>query len=215
MKAKKKDFQLQNFGVWAGLASKLRERAEVLFTRVRQGPTHSVPTTNFPLRARFVGFRVFTEMKRMNSPARDIDISDDASVANMTDGIRLNPMFQPSDTSDDGPSSAYMESMRRARESGAWDDARISSPRVSKAPGTKTKLVIIFFCLVGFCLFVSGATIYWNGDYGEDKRKTGLDLLVCSALPLLPGVYGAVMWAGSAQGWSGYSMVRMNFDDVY
>ncbi len=149
----------------------------------------------------------------MNSPARDIDTANDETVANMTDGIRLNPMFQTSDA--DGPSSAYMESMRRARESGTWDDARISSPRISHAPSTKTKLMIIFFCLIGFCLFVSGATIYWNGDYGEDKRKTGLDLLVCSALPLLPGVYGAVMWAGSAQGWSGYTMVRFNFDDAY
>jgi len=112
------------------------------------------------------------------------------------------------------PSSAFMESLRKARASDTWQDVRIlsSSNGGPRGPGPKTKLVILAFVLVGVGMFIAGASIYWSGDYGEDQRKTGLDLLACSCIPLLPGIYGAVSWVGHAQGWHGYASMALSYD---
>jgi hypothetical protein len=126
----------------------------------------------------------------------------------------INPILNNSRAS--GPSKAFLESMRRAKESEAWIDTRISSshPNINQRSriGVKTKLAIIGFLMLGLGLFTAGGVIYWSGDYGEDQMKTGLDLLVCSAIPLLPGIYGTVKWAGQSNGWEGYSSLGFSYD---
>ena len=156
------------------------------------------------------------DMRRMSSPSSIAgSATHDADMDQGEGGLQMNPMLDGSAPTG-APSSAFMESMRKARESGTWHAAHNSvdyAPRGRNTPGVKTKLVIITMLLLGIGLFIAGGTIYWDGDYGEDQRKHGLDMLACSALPLLPGLYGAVMWAGSVQGWAGYSMVRFNYDE--
>ena len=149
-------------------------------------------------------------MRRMNNVTspEQIDTEERASR------VEMNPMLNG--TSIPGqPSAAFLESLRKARSSSTWQDARIMSSSTStdiRSPGPKTKFAIIAFLLTGLGLLISGGTIYWSGDYGEDQRRHGLDLLACSAIPLLPGFYGVFMWVAAANGWQGYSRMSVSYD---
>lgn len=114
-----------------------------------------------------------------------------------------------------GPSAAFLQSRKNAQESQHWQDANISSSHPSlnrRLIGNKTKFAILFMLFLGVALFTSGGVIYWSGDYGEDQMKTGLDILACSSIPLVPGLYGLVKWIGMENQWSGYTELGFNFD---
>jgi hypothetical protein len=149
--------------------------------------------------------------QRMNS-------SENMAAADGEDGeaggVQMNPI--QAGIASGKPSSAYMESMRRARASPEWQDTRISSSHptlvAQNTIGSKTKIAILFFILLGIGLFTAGGHIYWSGDYGEDQKQTGIDLLACSSIPLVPGMYGLVKWIGVANNWTGYTSIGFSYD---
>ena len=124
----------------------------------------------------------------------------------------MNPLHIDSGKGSEGPSSAYMESLKRARESEHWRTASMasSSPRRSMEPGWRTKALIFFLFMTGVVLFITGCSFYFDRNPEGTQRKTGFDILLCSLIPLVPGLYGAFIWFGSAQGWHGYSLVRLS-----
>jgi hypothetical protein len=140
------------------------------------------------------------------SPVRDQEYDEGMEMR--------NPMFSTVGTGK--PSPGFLESMRKARESKDWQDTRVSTSHPGLAArgsfGIRTKLAVLAFLLVGIGLFISGGVIYWSGDYGEDEMKTGMDLLLCSSIPLVPGIYGAVRWVGNSNGWDGYQTIGFSYD---
>jgi len=142
---------------------------------------------------------------------------NDENLDHDEEEFRMNPIHSPKEGQ---PSSAFLQSMKNDRESTQWQDTRISSSHPSRLSnknrkiGIKTKLAICFFIFLGICLFIAGGIIYWSGDYGEDEMKTGLDLLACSSIPLVPGMYGLIKWIGMERQWKGYNEIGFNFDDT-
>jgi hypothetical protein len=53
-------------------------------------------------------------------------------------------------------------------------------------------------------LFITGATIYWSST-GEEKNSQGLDILIVSAILLLPGSYAVYILYGVWKRWPGFS----------
>jgi len=141
-------------------------------------------------------------------------MSSNGDESGETGGVQMNPI--QASIASGKPSPAFLESMRRARASPEWQDTRISSSHPAilnqNEVGTKTKLAILFFILLGIGLFTAGGHIYWSGDYGADQKQTGMDLLACSSIPLVPGLYGLVKWIGVVNNWAGYTSIGFSYD---
>ena len=103
-----------------------------------------------------------------------------------------------------GPSDAYLRSRENARKrcdgSAEFFDEK---PKAEKI-GTRTLLVTLIMCITGLILFITGAVIFW-GSNGHEKHNQGKDILVVSAILLLPGTYGAIVLFGTWRKWPGYS----------
>ena len=122
-----------------------------------------------------------------------------------------------------GPSKAFLASYRAAQEDArrqseaAYGQERNSYmqsqlDRRSVTAGWKTKTVILLLTLAGVIMFITGGSIWWSGDYGEKGDKTGKDILLCSLIPLVPGLFGCWLWFGASQGWRGYSLIPISYD---
>ena len=139
-------------------------------------------------------------------------MNNDADNIELQEAGEKNPMHSESGK-DAGPSSAYLESVRRMRESKEWKAAQIEASggynRSRITAGWKTKASILGLLVTGVVLFLTGTSFYFDTSSDKDERKTGLDILLCSIIPLLPGVYGAFVWFAESQGWQGYSTLQL------
>ena len=146
-----------------------------------------------------------SRLRRTPSMQEDADEEPTLSPLQMEGGKR------PMDPSK--PSSAYLESLKRARSSEHWQTAQMASnarTRIGqRQPGWKMKALIAFLGITGVVLFLAGCSFYFDPTREGTERKTGLDILLCSSIPLIPGLYGAFIWYGSARGWRGYSMLSL------
>ena len=142
-------------------------------------------------------------------------MKEDSDNIELQEAGDKNPMHSESGETA-GPSSAYLESVRRMRESEEWKAAQIEASggynRNRITAGWKTKASIIGLLVAGVVLFLTGASFYMDTSNETDERKTGLDMLLCSIIPLLPGLYGTFVWFAESQGWQGYSTLQLGRD---
>ena len=142
------------------------------------------------------------------------NMKNDTDHIELAEGGENNPMHFSSTSG--GASDAYLESVRRARESKEWKTAQVEASggynRGRMTAGFKTKATIVGLMLSGIVLFLVGASFYFDTSNERDERKTGLDILLCSSIPLLPGSYGSFIWWAETRGWQGYSTLRLGRD---
>ena len=139
-------------------------------------------------------------------------LSEEKDDGGSSGGVSINPLLSRAG-SGNVPSSAFMESWKRSRataelslnegedEGGFQDRGSIN---------WRTALTIIFFLVVGSTLFISGAVVFWSGS--GKNGNSGLDLLLCSLIMLLPGLYAGTAWYGAFRRWPGYTMALFAHD---
>ena len=139
-------------------------------------------------------------------------MKDDSDQIELQEAGANNPMH-PGGGKAEGPSKAYLESVRRMRQSDEWKAAQIEASggynRNRMTAGWRTKGTILALLIAGLVLFLTGASFYMDTSNERDERKTGLDILLCSVIPLLPGLYGAFVWWAESRGWEGYSTLHL------
>lgn len=147
------------------------------------------------------------QFRHRNQPSLSGEMDDSADADTKLNPLHMEGGERPVDPSK--PSSAYMESLKRARSSEHWQAAQMGGTRPRSQPGWRSKGLIAFLGITGVVLFLVGCSFYFDPDRDTTERKTGLDILLCSIIPLVPGLYGAFIWFGVSQGWHGYSMLSL------
>ena len=124
------------------------------------------------------------------------------STSPLVDGISSSSSGSAKSSST--ASSAYLESYKKARESGRWDSSELRSDElgagrlaaVVRNVSTKTLIFVFFLLLAGLILFITGLVFYLSPpptlSEGEEQTKRGMDLLIVAAICLLPGLWAAV-----------------------
>lgn len=148
------------------------------------------------------------QFRHRNNPKMSDELMDDIDADAKLNPLHLEGGNRPVDQNK--PSSAYLESLKRARSSDHWQTAQMGSirPREGQS-GWKSKGLIAFLGITGVVLFLVGCSFYFDPNRDGTERKTGMDILLCSIIPLVPGLYGAFIWFGTSQGWHGYSMLSL------
>ena len=94
-----------------------------------------------------------------------------------------------------GVSDAYKESFKRARESARWESpTAVRRVSMFQAVGIKTLIFIIFLLLAGIVCLITGLVFFLSGPSAtgeEGSEKRGVDLLIVSAIMLLPGLWAS------------------------
>ena len=101
-------------------------------------------------------------------------MNNDADNIELQEAGEKNPMHSESGK-DAGPSSAYLESVRRMRESKEWKAAQIEASggynRSRITAGWKTKASILGLLVTGVVLFLTGTSFYFDTSSDKDERK--------------------------------------------
>ena len=108
-------------------------------------------------------------------------------------GIAINPLVNGS--SAGGVSAAYLESYKNARESGRFDEAPSRGRGVGTLRNVSTKTLIFIFALLlgGAIMLITGLVFFFAPTTEDSAEQTrGMDLLIASAICLLPGIWAAV-----------------------
>ena len=101
-------------------------------------------------------------------------MKEDADNIELQEAGSNNPLHSGSEKAA-GPSSAYLESVRRMRESEEWKTAQIEASggynRSRITAGWKTKASILGLLVAGIVLFLTGASFYLDTSNEKDERK--------------------------------------------
>ena len=96
-----------------------------------------------------------------------------SSINSVNDGVNEEEtMMSMNPLHNTGPSSAYMESLRRAQstERGNADITYV------KVPGRRTIAVALFLLVGGLILFTLGAIFYWNTSDWSTIKVSNIEM---------------------------------------